>query len=256
MPAPKTGNNRTARRWLAAILAVTGLVAVVTTIYMDLKGEADSALIPSYTRHGQTVVLIDRTTPLTPYQRSRLRKAAQEVRQTVASACLLSVYPIEPESDLRCVPFFQATVPGPWFRSNPESSMRERKAKRFFAQRYSKALEHAFASGINTKLPSPIIETINAVAFRTGLAHGKGQRRVVIFSDMIQDSPANSHNGCAEDFQSDPISQSLTRLDGVLVDIYYVPCHKHHAVQTRQHMEFWRAEFARAGALPRIIPVE
>ena len=110
---------------------------------------------------------------------------------------------------------------------------------------------------------SPIFEMIQAVALDSNFDSTK-KRRLIIVSDMLQNTPEYSHytgnmdydKWRTTDYARDFLDSTLLR--DVDVQILYVKRHNEEvkSLQTRRHPEFWRRYFEDVGAyLSLVIPI-
>jgi hypothetical protein len=214
---------------------------------------------PSGEPDGMTVLLVDSTDSLGEAQRLDLRnQLLAEVANTPRGGAV-QLWRVAaggevpaPASELTCNPGSEAN---PWIEN-------EHRIARNYNDRFRKPLElqlEALIEGQSDR-ESPIMETVQAIALRTmtSTMRSRGQRRLIIASDLLQNTSLYSQVRTIEPFAAFKTSQAFQAvsgpLNGVSVELHYI--RRRNPVQGREHIEFWQAFFASQGAtLARVVPV-
>ncbi len=239
----------------AVIVAMTAIIAV----RIDVGG--GSPLNPltncptdATERYPSTVVLIDRTDPITPSQKRYLTGFIEDLERSYALFEKVAVYPIDPSGAAVPLPLFERCNPGSpaeanvWFE-NPEQ-IRER-FEADFAQPFNRALEESMAEA--TAEISPIMETLQSVMSNHSLDERITRQRIVLISDMLQNVPAYSHyrdDFDYRDFEGTAYSERTKgMLVGVGVTLVYLWRPNLSAVEVDRHIAFWERYFRDSGAV-------
>jgi len=243
-----------------ALLLVVALVlgASVFGLYIWKKGQQVKAdpitLCPVDSPRGITVLLIDRTEPLNLIQKEDLRQHLARLRDTLPLYSAIEVYSIgptasgvlKPEAPRICNPGRgQGLSP---LVANP--ALVERQWQSLFAVPLERILDQLLKDG--EQPTSPILESIQSVALTAfaPLPTELRPRRLIVASDMLQNTPELSHYD-----QVIPLSQLGTTsyyhrvratLTDVEVEILYV--RRDTGRQGAAHIQFWQDYFADSGA--------
>ena len=211
-----------------------------------------------------TVLLVDRTDPLTPIQQAALRQHLRSLRQETERHGALEVYsvgstaeaPLQAHSvavDGRSTPRHRFCNPGLGTGSEWTENKRlsERRYKRLFEEPlegiFSEVLEH------KTEDVSPIMESIQSVAVTAFMAPRleNAEKRLVIVSDLLQHTSEHSQYDKRTPFSAFrklPYYQLLQcDLTGVAVDLLYVRRPARAAIQGKFHIQFWQRYIASLG---------
>lgn len=207
-----------------------------------------------------TVVLVDLTDPVNPVQAAALRNALTDIRDSIPKYGRLEVYPLEPTTAHVIEPLFAACNPGnakdiasPLY-GNPE--LADRIWHKKFANRIDNVVNEI------RKLPdaqlSPLFEGIQSVAvtaFGAPLAEHAKDKRLIVISDMLQNTRDLSMYGAVpafSDFKATPYHARVRpSLRDVNVDIYIIARDTRHNVQKPPLYAFWVDYFDDAGGYLR-----
>jgi hypothetical protein len=243
---------------LAFIVAVFGLVG-----YGIANREAPldaKTMCPNSGPLGHYVLLVDKTDPLTFTQRQAFTVTVTElVEKRVPKGYLLSVFVLDEDFKTTAMPLVELCNPG----SGQDKSEMTSNLKKLRAQYETKFLQPVLAqvdAMVSTKPAnaSPIFEMLQLVGINGYRKHGvKGERRLVIVSDMLQNTPQFSmfKSGPTPDFQtfsaSDYGRKTHNELERVDVELHYL-LHTP-ALQTKRNLQFWMDYFNKSGA--RVVAV-
>jgi hypothetical protein len=234
---------------LVGCLAIVAVIAAYFTLGdtpVDNKGCAPSG--PS----SVTVVIVDSTDALTPVQQLALKNELTNLIDQIPIGGGIQFWRVAPTAtalpapadDMRCNPGKRAS---PW-TSNPaqvEAIYRER----FEAP--TKQLAAKLAEG-QPETASPIMETVQTVGLKVFAAPrfvSTARRRLIVASDLIQNSPSFNQLtsvGSFESFRTSDLFQKLSApLNGVDVEVLYL--RRAGSPQGQQHIEFWQQYVAASG---------
>lgn len=206
-----------------------------------------------------TVVLMDRTDPLSLTQQKDLRSKLEKIKEEIplyGGIAAYSVGPIgkellHPETKLVC-------NPGRGKDINPLIG-NPRIVERKWRERFSEPLERLFDELLKTEeaSTSPIMESIQSVSLTAlrGLNVSRIPRRLVIVSDMLQHTNDYSQYTMVQSFQdfkkekAQYYSHMRTDLGGVEITVFYVQRDTRRNVQQKQHIEFWQEYFGNMGGI-------
>ena len=248
------------------ILGVAGMcilgLMLVPLFLKDGNGSAvdPDTLCPRSGNYGHTVILVDKTDPFTPTQQHVLQQVIASIRDHMAVADKLSIYILDDTNYVAPQPAFALCNPGSGRDANP-IYQNPQKVERVFRERFGQPLERILKPlmAANERAASPIMEMIREISTIDDFgAHGDSgpnapRRRLVIFSDMLQNMADYSHYRTRADFETFRTSQYYygvhAPLSGVEVEIYYLVRPHTRQLQTRGHILFWEQYFRRAGAV-------
>ena len=246
------------------VLAIVGGGAGYFYLQQSRVALDDTTLCPKGGAQTLTVVLVDRTDPLTTIRQAALRRRLEEIKDSVAQYGALQIYSVEPIGETLLRPVADLCNPGrgadidPYF-GNPR--LVEKRWQEGFAMPIERLLDDLMQ--VDEADSSPIMESIQsiAVSILRGNATTKIPKRLIIASDMLQHTVEFSQYKGGLDFQefrkSDYYHRFRADLRGVEVEIIYVRRDTRRAVQGKAHILFWR-DYIRdqGGAVTRVIPLE
>ena len=208
----------------------------------------------------QTLLLVDTSDPLTAKHREVLRRLVSETQDTSTTGEALVVYKLSRDTEA-IKPVLRVCNPG----GNPEewSWRDDLTAGKAIAERrwrmFIDRVEPLFPEAQGDPQPrSPILETLGVVVPR----HVPSRRRqdglqtvarthLILYSDLLQHSPALSHYGPylpADAIKSTPALRHLqTDLSGVEVSLYRLERARDSRWQTADHYYWWTELVAALG---------
>ena len=245
---------------VGTVIIVASLFVTASLIYAYVHVNAKTRTIDEQTLcpvdgpDGLTVVLIDRTDPLSVIQQKDLERHLSQLKTSLPKRTAVEVYSIgaeqkqllSPEGNRLCNPGRSTDVSG--ISGNP------RLAEKRWSERFSQPLDELFRrmAESGTSPRSPIMEAIQSVGVTAfgQLPERISYRSLVIASDMLQNSAVLSQY---RDFYSfaqfktqDSYRRVRTELRGVEVELWYIGGRSPR--QGRRHVEFWQQFFADTGA--------
>jgi hypothetical protein len=206
-----------------------------------------------------TVVLIDATDVIGPVQKAAIFDRLQPMIRNLRKGEEVALYQIDPTLDLLKPRFLMCRPVKP-------SEVNEITGNRRLAeQRFETAFRPAVEKALNAALArppserSPIMEAIQGVSVGALQAADAGRsggpplpKRLIVVSDLLQNSEAASQYPAAPDFaqfQTTPAyARTRSDLSGVRIVILYLRRDTARIVQGLAHIRFWDAWFASQGA--------
>ncbi|PIF16757.1 hypothetical protein CLU89_3900 [Acidovorax sp. 30] len=215
-------------------------------------------LCPAEGPRGQYTLLVDKTDPLNFTQKAAFMVTLRDlIERRVPPGYLVSVFVLGEDFKATAEPLIELCNPG----TGADRSELNSNLKRLRAQYESKFLEPMLKqseSMISTQASqsSPIFEMLQLVAINGFRKHDiKGERRLVILSDMLHNTPQFSMYKGTVDFEqfsaSDYGRKAQSELRSVDVELHYLM--NAPKLQTKRNLKFWEDYFNKAGA--RIVEV-
>lgn len=258
----KRAKNR--RNWqiLFGILLLVLMIATLTGIGYHLISRPPSLnknnLCPADGPSGHFVLLVDKTDALSFTQNKAFLVTLQElIEKRTPKGYLLSVFVLGEDFKKTADPLEELCNPGSG-SDKSEFTANLKRLRRQYEDKFLKPLSNQ-TDILITKKPaqySPIFEMIQLVGINAFRKHDiKGERRLIIMSDMLHNTPELS---MYKDFVNFPSFASSgygrkvqSDLKGVEVEIHYLI--NTPQLQTRRNLMFWEEYFKNAGA--RIVEV-
>ncbi len=236
---------------ITLIISAAGVLLSGTYLNMQIQSLGTE---PTCKERAVTAVLVDRTDPFTEAQKQAFDAAMQNVVDTLDVGERLIMVPIKnavpshPSASLCRLP-----DTAHWLYEN------EHMVEKKYAARFGAPLafwRQEFQTSARSS-QSPIFETIKAVAEFSEFSPSAGKRRMVIVSDMLQNTTYSQYRD-GFDFgrfqESDYASQVFASLDGVAVEVVYLRNDRALRFQGEDHRTFWKRWFAEAGATVELKP--
>lgn len=244
----------------AIIFSVILLVTIGVTYHTVTRPEGANpdTLCPPDGPRGHYILLIDKTDPLNFTQRQAFSVVLKElVENRVPEGYLLSVFALGEDFKDNAVPLVELCNPGDGsnkseFDSNPQKLKAKYRSK--FAEPMIKLSESLVAT--QPAKWSPIFEMLQLVGINGYRNQSvKGERRLIILSDMLQNTPQLTMYKGPVDYSafaaSDYGKKAQAELSEVAVELHYLM--NRPQLQTKRNLKFWEDYFSRAGA--RIVAV-
>lgn len=196
-----------------------------------------------------TIVLIDATDEFSPIQKADLRRYFNELKDAVPKHSQIAIYaPQEMTQEKLLTPALKICNPGDaqgvsGLAQNPAQI--QRRYEKDFLEKLDAVLGQSLsASGANS---SPVMEMIQAVAVDALPVHSSEPKRLIVVSDMLQNTEWYSHYRDSMDFETVKKNSSFQHvyvdLTGVHIDVLYVGRVGYEHLQTNGHGIFWDQYF-------------
>ena len=242
-----------------AILLVLCVVSGVTYFLVSRPAGLDKVtLCPANGPTGHYVLLVDKTDPLTFTQKEAFTVTLRElIEKRIPEGYLLSVFVLGEDFKENAKPLVELCNPGTG-QDKSELTANLRQLKRQYQERFLDPLfrqSDALLAAQSAKF-SPIFEMMQLVAINGFRMHSiKGERRLIVMSDMLHNTPQLSmYKGHVDypAFASSTYGQKAQlELRGVEIEIHYLM--NTPELQTKRNLKFWEDYFEKAGA--RIVAV-
>jgi hypothetical protein len=237
---------------------VVMVVVIVGTAILQRRDKAErvdpDTLCPYSRNYAHTVVIVDKTDPFSDNQKKKFRALVLELRGSLEIAEKLSIYVLDDRNYLAPRPVFAVCNPGTGSAANPFYQNPRMWEKRFHAK-FGKPLDDVVGQldeAKTTKI-SPILEMVHSVAQVFDFGPAASNRRLIVFSDLMQNVPEFSHfnsNFDYKSFRSTPYAKKVKAdLTDAKVRLIYLLRPELHKFQSQPaHQTFWGNWFQDSGA--------
>lgn len=241
---------------IGAVLAGVGYA-----MFTSEPGLNKVTLCPNDGPRGHFVLLVDKTDPLNFTQKQAFSIAFRDIlEKRTPEGYLLSIFVLGENFMANAEPLLELCNPG----SGADRSAMTANLKKLRQQYENKFVEpmrrqsDALLSATPAKT-SPILEMVQLVGINGFRKHDvKGERRLIILSDMLHNTPQFSMFRSPADYDYAAFAATSygkkTQLDlgGADVELLYL-LHTPH-IQTRRNLLFWEEYFKKSGA--RVVSVQ
>ena len=217
------------------------------------KGLNPDTLCPVDGPTGHYVLLVDKTDPLNFTQKQAFSVILKElIEKRVPEGYLLSVFALGEDFKENAAPVVELCSPGDG-TGKSEFIANKHKLKVQFQSKFTDPMLKLSESLVATQPAkwSPIFEMLQLVGINGYRKQGiKGERRLIIMSDMLQNTAQLSMYKGPVDYSaftaSDYGKKALPELTDVSVELHYLM--NSPQLQSRRNLKFWEEYFAKAGA--------
>lgn len=242
------------------ILLVLGITGGVTYFLVNKpEGIDSSTLCPAKGPKGHFVLMVDKTDPMTFTQKAAFMVDVREIIETrIPEGYLLSVFALGEDFKANAEPLIELCNPGTGAdKSELTSNVKQlsHQYKDRFLEPMLKQTGSLLAS--SSANISPIIEMLQLVSINAFRKHNvKGERRLIIVSDMLHNTPQFSMYKTPVDYTtfSNTVYGRKAQLDLKNVDIELIYLINSPQLQTKRNLQFWEEYFNKSGA--RIVSVQ
>lgn len=225
------------------------VLALSLSVWLLRPADLDAATLCPTNRPlaGHTVVIVDRTDRWTQAMGSALTQLVENAQRDTGKYEKFSIVSLDANQSVH--PLFSVCNPGePTFWSDLYRGRRY--TTRDFEQRFVGAAENVIAEirEPSEARTSPIVEYVHrwlgSDDFNANIRH----RRLILVSDMRQNSPLYSIYSGAEDRLGDVVARQFgPAAEGVAFDIYFVAHGRDHNVTEDEVRTAWDHAFGRIG---------
>ncbi|UIF88585.1 hypothetical protein [Cupriavidus sp. UYPR2.512] len=237
---------------VAIFLATVGSAIGYYLFHKEPKPDKDT-LCPAAGPTGHVVLLVDRTDPMTFIQKNAFETEFRDiVEHRTPKGALLSVFVLGEDFTETAKPILEICNPG----SGEDKSEFNANLKRLRTQYETKFVKPVLKQtdsliSIKGSNKSPIFEMIQLVGINGFRSHAiDGERRLIIVSDMLHNTPEFSMYKQLPDFETfaqTPYGRKVQAdLQGVEVELEYLMNDPQR--QTRRNAKFWEDYFNKAHA--------
>lgn len=230
---------------------IAGLLALSLTVWVFRPASLDPETLCPTSRElaGHTVVIVDRTDIWAPAIGETLTEIVENAQRETAQYQKFSIVSMDEDQTVR--PLFSVCNPGPpSFLSDLYRGRRY--TVRDFEQRFVGAAENVIAElrQPSEARTSPIVEYVHRWLGSDDFDATTPGRRMVLVSDMRQNSPLYSIYSARGDEELGPIvaEQFGPSARGVAFDIYFISHGRDHNVSEDEVRDVWDRAFAQIGA--------
>lgn len=226
------------------------VLAVTLTVWVLRPADLDAATLCPTNRPlaGHTVVIVDRTDRWTQAMGAALTQLVENAQRDTDKYEKFSIVSLDANQSVH--PLFSICNPGePTFWSDLYRGRRY--TTRDFEERFVGAAERIVEQvrEPSEARTSPIVEYVHrwlgSDDFNASIRH----RRLILVSDMRQNSPLYSIYSDAEDQLSDVVARQFgPAAEGVAFDVYFVAHGRDHNVSEDEVRSAWDHAFGRIGA--------
>jgi hypothetical protein len=236
------------------LLTVLAVIAGATYYTMNRPQPLNAlTLCPSGGPRGHYVLLVDKTDPLNFTQKEAFSVIIKElIERNVPEGYLLSVFALGEDFTENATPLVELCNPGDG-TGKSEFTANLTHLKNQYQSKFAAPMLGLSESLLATQPAkwSPIFEMLQLVGLNGYRKHGvRGERRLIIMSDMLQNTPQFSmYKGPVEYSTfaaSDYGKKAQPELYGVSVELHYLM--NSPQLQTKRNLKFWEDYFAKAGA--------
>lgn len=233
---------------VGAFLGIVGIVVAVV-FNMITRTEIDpQTLCPIDGPPTITVVLFDRSDALSVPQQEAMRRHLHLIKEGLVEREKLVIHLVNDTANQLLTPVFSTCNPGrgeglSYWSANPK------KIKQDWDKKFSNKVDQVISDMLQpSSMPhSRIMESIQSVVITDFMLLRDSSKKLVIVSDMLQNTPEHSQYRGITPFSAFKSSayyrRVQTNLDGVEVKIFYVNRGAAHANHEAQHIDFWRHYF-------------
>lgn len=253
--------QRDKQQLLFAAAIVCIIILIASALYYFSKSPPclnKMTLCPSEGPKGHFVLLVDKTDPLNFTQKQAFMTILRElIEQRTPEGYLVSVFALDEDFKTTADPLIELCNPGTGAGKSEYTANLKRLRRQYEDKFLGPLLKQAesLVAAQPAKV-SPIFEMLQLVGINAFRRHNvKGERRLIIMSDMLHNTPQFSMYRGLDDFESFAASdygrKAQPELRGVDVELHYLI--NSPKLQTRRNLKFWEDYFNKAGA--RIVAV-
>jgi len=243
---------------LAILLVLAIIIGVGYFLISKPEGIDSTTLCPAEGPRGHFVIMVDKTDPMTFTQKAAFMVDFREIIETrVPEGYLLSVFALGEDFKANAEPLIEVCNPGTGAdKSELTSNIKQlsHQYKNRFVEPILKQSESLLSS--SSANISPIIEMLQMVGINAFRKHNvKGERRLIIVSDMLHNTPQFSMYKAPVDYTtfSASVYGRKAQLELKNVDIELIYLINSPQLQTKRNLQFWEEYFNKSGA--RIVAV-
>ena len=244
----------------AVLFAIAALV-IVGFVYFKITRQAapdQTTLCPATGPTGHYVLLVDKTDPLSFTQKQAFNELIREVIQKrMPEGYLLSVFVLGEDFKENGSPIIELCNPGTGEHKS-DLTANKRKLHRQYEERFLGPLTTQSEGLVATESAkaSPIFEMLQMVSINSFRRHDvKGERRLIVVSDMLHNTPQMTMYGGPVDhdvFSASEYGRKVAlQMPDVEVELNVLL--NSPKLQTKRNRAFWEVYFYKAGS--RVVAV-
>lgn len=253
-PMPRRRRSRLPKAPFIALALVLVALAALVAIALIPRAEYDpDSLCPTDGEYPRTAILIDATDSLSVSQVKTIREEINALRNRLALNEWVGIFLLDEDNLTLPTPMVALCNPGDESTANPLYE-NPTQIRRRFDQEFRTPIGEAVEQLVDLppKPTSPILEMVRAVALDRDFDSTQ-KRRLIVVSDMLQNTQDYSHYRADADFnawQDSNHAKEFLQLSmlGVEVEILYLKRPDVRSLQTLGHVAFWESYFGAVGA--------
>jgi hypothetical protein len=251
---------------IAWALVIAFVIAIFTAwvVYMKLTAQPGLdkvTLCPAGGPQGHFVLLVDKTDPLNFTQKQAFSVALSGIiEKRIPAGYLLSIYVLTEDFKINAEPLLELCNPGTG-ADKDSMTANLKKLRQQYEHKFVEPMRKQSDALLSTTpaKTSPIFEMVQLVGINAFRKHDiKGERRLIILSDMLHNTPQFSmfRNPADYDYATFAATtygkKTQVDLGGTDVELLYLL----HApqLQTKRNLLFWEEYFKKSGA--RVVAVQ
>lgn len=245
--------------WIIGAAAAVIVIVVAITYTIDRAKKVEVAGLDSQSlcaiseKYRHTIVLVDKTDPFSPTQRDVFLSKVRELKATLEQGERLSIYVLDDHNYRAPKPSLSMCNPGSGRTANP-LYQNPRQMQQKFDRTFGRPLDQVAQEMIvtTTQNSSPIIEMIYSISQLHDFGPNQPYRRLVIFSDLMQNTTEFSHfpnmRSYSEFRRTDYARRLRADLRGDHVEVVYLLRPELYQIQqSTVHQNFWGDFFQDTG---------
>ena len=248
------------------ILALLVITVIATVFWWSLKEQPKEpnpiTLCPHDGAIGHYVLLVDKTDPLSFIQKQTFSVTLRElIEKRIPEGFLISVFVLGEDFKENATPLIELCNPGSDVGKSEYTSNLEKLRRQYNEKFLDPLLKQSEALlAVQPSKNSPILEMLQLVSINAFRKHDiKGERRLIIMSDMIHNMPQMSMYKGPVSYASfaatDYGKRAQLELNGVAIELHYLM--NTPQLQTKRYLQFWEEYFEKAGAhIQSVRPLE
>ena len=247
---------------IGGVVLIFAALIIIAFVLQSNQVKVDAAFCPTEQTYAHTLVLIDDTETLSLGQIAAVQRYMKEIPNNLETKEKLSLHMLYESAEGNLASIFSLCNPKIKEGKCNELYQNCDKIKKEYEQEFSGVLEENLQRlyGIGENPTSPIMEVIYKLSSLPDFGSGYDDKmRLIIFSDMMQNSDRYSHYKNIDFGQCSGNSYcqgAIPSLRNAEVIIYYIERPKFQAIQGREHIYFWEQYFRAGGArITRVVPV-
>ena len=238
---------------LALLVVLAIVVGVTYHMLFRPKSLNPESMCPADGPIGHYVLLVDKTDPLNFTQKQAFSVMLHElIEKRIPEGYLFSVFVLGENFEQTAAPLVELCNPGTG-AGKSEFTSNLKKLRRQYEEKFIEPLmkESDALQATQSAKTSPIFEMLQLVGINAFHKHDiKGERRLIIMSDMLHNTPQFSMYKGPIDYSAFVSTvygrKTQSELSGVEVEIHYLM--NTPQLQTKRNLKFWEDYFNKAGA--------
>jgi hypothetical protein len=234
-------------------LGIIGLLALASIGLRDDRSFDPATLCPTDQDYSRTILVVDKTDPLSSAQKHFVERYVEDLKDSLPRFAKLSIYILDEINYMAPRPEFEMCKPDTGETAN-ELYQNPRLIRQRFERFFGEPLKEAMGrlTKVSSARRSPIFEMLQAISISKDVTRAGGSRKLIIVSDMLQNTAEYSHFLRRPDYRRYAVSQYARAvaadLRGVKVEVIYLWRPAYERFQGPLHIRFWEEYFEDHGA--------